>query len=277
MGSTIYHTNDPQLATIVFGETDFFSKRIIEGHPLYPIKNKEAGVFFGDTDTEEWKEVHKLLPPALGPKAMRHYAPTMQKTVEDAFRVFDELDERDEAWNVYLYMLKLGAQAVGKLVLGMDFQHFTSPDARPHAMVMRIAQSLELNKKITSMGSWYKNLPFGGPQRLRKARAHMEAMMRESVKNASKGVGDLSFRMPLLRSRTWLITSSAPATARVTSYPVSESWSRLLSPLAPVSLQPVLFCLGFCTVLLRSLACRRGFCRRWWITVLMRTLRSLPN
>jgi hypothetical protein len=35
----------------------------------------------------------------------------MQKTIEDAFKVFDELDERDEAWNVYPYMLKLGSQA----------------------------------------------------------------------------------------------------------------------------------------------------------------------
>ncbi|KAM5353375.1 hypothetical protein ACJ41O_000025 [Fusarium nematophilum] len=191
MGSTIYHTNDPVLANIVFGETDFFSKRIIEGHPLYPIKNTEAGVFLGDTDTPEWKEVHKFLPPALGPKAVRHYAPTMQRTIEDSFKVFDELDKRDEAWNVYPYMLKLGSQAVGKLVLGMDFKHFTAVDARPHEMVLRIAQSLELNKKITSMGSWYRNLPFGDPQRLRDARARIEAMMEESVANASKGVEDL--------------------------------------------------------------------------------------
>ncbi|KAF4471539.1 cytochrome P450 oxidoreductase [Fusarium albosuccineum] len=200
MGSTIYHTNDPQLAGIVFGETDFFSKRIIEGHPLHPIKNKEAGVFLGDTDTPEWKEVHKFLPPALGPKAVRHYAPTMQKTVEDAFKVFDELDERDEAWNVYPYMLKLGSQAVGKLVLGMDFKHFTAVDARLHEMVLRIAQSLELNKKITSMGSWYRNMPFGDPQRLRDARARMETMMEESVANASKGVGDLDLQDAALQA-----------------------------------------------------------------------------
>ncbi|UPL02137.1 hypothetical protein LCI18_013071 [Fusarium solani-melongenae] len=200
MGSTIYHTNDPALANIVFGETDFFSKRIIEGHPLFPIKNTEAGVFLGDTDTPEWKEVHKFLPPALGPKAVRHYAPTMQKTVEDAFKVFDELDDRNEAWNVYPYMLKLGSQAVGKLVLGMDFKHFTAVDARPHEMVLRIAQSLELNKKITSMGSWYRNMPFGDPQRLREARARMETMMEESVANASKGVGDLDLQDAALQA-----------------------------------------------------------------------------
>jgi cytochrome P450 len=112
----------------------------------------------------------QFLPPAFGPKAVRHYAPTMQKTVEDAFKVFDELDDRDEAWNVYPYMLKLGSQAVGKLVLGMDFKHFNAVDSPPHEMVLRIAQSLTLNKKITSMGAWYAHLPFGDPKRLRDAR-----------------------------------------------------------------------------------------------------------
>ncbi|KAM0324860.1 hypothetical protein ACHAQA_007826 [Verticillium albo-atrum] len=204
LGSTIYHTNDPTLANIVFSETDFFSKRIIDGHPLQPIKNKEAGVFLGDTNTEEWRVAHKFLPPALGPKAVRHYAPTMQKTVEDAFKVFDELDDRDEAWNVYPYMLKLGSQAVGKLVLGMDFKHFTAVDAPPHEMVMRIAQSLELNKKITSMGSWYRNLPFGDPQRLRDARDRIEAMMRESVANAPKGTEDLELQDAALQAENMI-------------------------------------------------------------------------
>ncbi|KAK6837003.1 cytochrome P450 oxidoreductase [Apiospora arundinis] len=194
MGSTIYHTNDPALSQIIFSESEFFTKNIIPGHPLHPIKNKESGVFLGDTDTEEWRLTHKFLPPALGPKAVRHYAPTMQKTVEDAFKVFDELDGRDEAWNVYPYMLKLGSQAVGKLVLGMDFGHFEAVDAPLHAMVMRIAQSLELNKKITSMGSWYASMPFGAPAQLKAARTHIEAMINKSIEDASKGVEDLELQ-----------------------------------------------------------------------------------
>ncbi|KAI1335033.1 cytochrome P450 [Xylariaceae sp. FL0016] len=193
-GSVVYQTNDPQLSNIIFSESDFFTKNIIEGHPLHPIKNKEAGVFLGDTDTEEWRTAHKFLPPAFGPKAVRHYAPTMQATVEDSFKVFDELDERDEAWNVYPYMLKLGSQAVGKLVLGMDFKHFTAVDARPHEMVMRIAESLELNKKITSMGSWYASLPFGDPQKLRNARNRIEEMITESVEKAAKGEESLELQ-----------------------------------------------------------------------------------
>ncbi|XXH06121.1 hypothetical protein Hte_012566 [Hypoxylon texense] len=193
-GSIVYQTNDPQLSNIVFSESDFFTKNIIEGHPLHPIKNQEAGVFLGDTDTEEWRTAHKFLPPAFGPKAVRHYAPTMQATVEDSFKVFDELDERGEAWNVYPYMLKLGSQAVGKLVLGMDFRHFTAVDARPHEMVMRIAEALELNKKVTSMGSWYASLPFGDPKRLRDARWRIQEMVEESIRNAAKGEESLELQ-----------------------------------------------------------------------------------
>lgn len=49
-------------------------------------------------------------------------------------------------------------------------KHFTAPDAPLHEMVLRIAQSLSLNKKVTSMGSWYAHMPFGAPKQLRDAR-----------------------------------------------------------------------------------------------------------
>ncbi|KAI1735804.1 cytochrome P450 [Xylaria scruposa] len=199
-GSTVYSTNDPKLSNIVFSETDFFTKRMIKGHPLHPIKNPEAGIFLGDTDTEEWRIAHKFLPPALGPKAVRHYAPTMQQTVEDSFKVFDELDEREEAWNVYPYMLKLGSQAVGKLVLGMDFEHFTSVDARPHEMVILIAELLELNKKISSMGSWYAKLPFGDPKKLIDIRNRIEVLFTESVAKAARGLEDLDLQEAALKA-----------------------------------------------------------------------------
>ncbi|KAJ5930792.1 Cytochrome P450 [Penicillium verhagenii] len=201
MGRTIYQTNDPQLSQIVFSESDFFTKKINASHPLYPIKNQEAGVFLGDTDTPEWRAAHKFLPPALGPKAVRHYAPTMQQTVEDSFSVFDEFDEQGEAWNVYQYMLKLGSQAVGKLVLGIDFNHFTSANAPPHEMVVRIAESLTLNKKIAAWGDWYGKLPFGDPQKLRNARERVTEMVLESIANAARGgVEDLPLQDAALQA-----------------------------------------------------------------------------
>lgn len=195
MGRTIYQTNDPEISAIVFAASDFFSKEINDSHPLFAPKAAAAGVFLGDTDT-----------PALGPKAVRHYAPTMQKTVEDEFQVFDAFDELDEAWNVYQYMLKLGSQAVGKLTLGLDFQHFASPDAPVHEMVGLIAEVLALNKKLTSKGDWYGRLPFGEPQRLRNANARVEGLVEESVRNAARGgIEDLSSTRRCARGRLSLL------------------------------------------------------------------------
>ncbi|CAG8034705.1 unnamed protein product [Penicillium nalgiovense] len=187
MGRVTYHTNDPNIAAIAFTESDFFTKEINKAHPLYALKTPSAGIFLGDTDTPEWRVAHKFLPPALGPKAVRHYAPTMQKTVEDACKCFDKLDEQGEAWNVYQYMLKLGSQAVGKLTLGLDFEHFTSPDAPVHAMVHLIAEMLSLNKKVTSKGDWYSSLPFGNPKRLKDIKSRIEGMVEQSIQNAARG------------------------------------------------------------------------------------------
>ena len=136
-------------------------------------------------------------------KAVRHYIPDIQKTVEDSFQslqIFDELDEREESWNVYPYMLKLGSQAVGKLVLGMDFEHFTSVDARPHEMVRLTADLLELTKKITSVGSWYAKLPFGDPRKLRDVRARIEELMTEAINKATRGSEDLDFQEAALKA-----------------------------------------------------------------------------
>ncbi|CBX91772.1 hypothetical protein LEMA_P072800.1 [Plenodomus lingam JN3] len=72
LGGTLFHTNDPDIAGVALAENDFFTKDIFPSHPLYGIKNQEAGVFLGDTDTPEWRIAHKFLPPALGPKAVRH-------------------------------------------------------------------------------------------------------------------------------------------------------------------------------------------------------------
>lgn len=207
MGSRVYQTNDPQLSQIFFSEDHYFTKKLVPGHPLYPIKSKEAGVFLGDTDTEEWRQAHKFLPPALGPKAVRHYAPTMQKTVEKAYKVFDELDGKEEAWNVYQYMLKLGSQAVGKLMLGIDFEHFTEVDAPLHEMVLKIAQSLELNKRVASMGSWYASMPFGDPRKLRQTQGRIEEMMMDSIAKASKGQEDLELQDAALKAENVVGTS----------------------------------------------------------------------
>lgn len=201
LGRTVYHSNDPEVAAVAFAESEFFTKKINDAHPLNGIKTPEAGIFLGDTDTPEWRVTHKFLPPALGPKAVRHYAPTMQKTVEKAYEVFDLLDEREEAWNVYQYMLKLGAQAVAKLTLGLDLQHFSSVDAPVHEIVHLIADMLSLNKKVTSRGNWYASLPFGDPKALRDKKSTLEHMVEERIQQAKAGgIEDLPLQDAALRA-----------------------------------------------------------------------------
>lgn len=152
----------------------------------------------------------------------------MQATVEDAFNVFDQLDEAGEAWNVYQYMLKLGSQAVGKLVLGIDFKHFTSPDAPPHELVYRIAESLTLNKKVAARGDWYAKLPFGDPKKLRDARWRIIEMVNESIANAERGgVEDLPLQDAALKATNMVgkytlsippISSHLPVHIKLTNY-----------------------------------------------------------
>lgn len=185
MGKTTYLTNDPAVGLLAFSESQYFTKKINKDHPLFGIKDNTA-IFLGDTETANWQLAHKYLPPAMSPKAVRHYTPLMQNTARESFQVFDELDRRGESWNVYHYMLKLASQTIGKFALGLDFHQFSSPEAPIFELVTDIAHSLALNKKVTSRGDWYARLPFGDPQALRDVRARMYSALATSVDEARK-------------------------------------------------------------------------------------------
>lgn len=115
--------------------------------------------------------------------------------------VFDELEKSDEAWNVYQYMLKLSSATVGKIMLGKDFEHFTSVDAPLHRIPLAIAQTLALNKKITSMGEWYSHMPFGDPKRLKDLQTFMWAEITKSIEESeSSGTEDLPFQDAALQA-----------------------------------------------------------------------------
>lgn len=186
MGRTTYFTNDPEVADVCFGEDGFWSKKINKDHPLYGIKDQNAGVFLSDTDTDSWRVVHRFLPPALSPKAVRHYTPQMQKTAEQAFNVFDQFDEQGEAWNVYQYMFKVGSTAIGKLALNLDLHHFDSIDAPLHELVSTVGHNLELNKKVSTMGDWYSHMPFGAPRELKQNNARLMKVIDAQVQKIAK-------------------------------------------------------------------------------------------
>lgn len=180
MGKTTYLTDSPEVAAVAFNESIYFTKKINPNHPLWGVKDNTA-IFVGDTETENWRLAHKFLPPAMGPKAVRHYTPLMQATARSSFNVFDALSETGQSWNVYQYMLKLASQTISKFSLGTDFGHFTSIDAPLHPIVINIANMLSLNKKVTARGSWYQKLPFGDPQRLKDSRKACYALLQEAI------------------------------------------------------------------------------------------------
>ncbi|TAQ85331.1 hypothetical protein B7494_g6339 [Chlorociboria aeruginascens] len=194
MGRTTYYTNDPKVADICFSEGGFWSKKINSDHPLYGIKDPLAGVFLSDSDSESWSIVHKFLAPALSPKAVRHYTPQMQKTAEQAFKIFDELDGAGEAFNVYQYMFKIGSTAIGKLALNMDLHHFDSVDAPLHDLVQTVGKHLELNKKVSTMGDWYSHLPWGAPKELKENKIHVKELIDAAVVNL---VGNCTEDLPI--------------------------------------------------------------------------------
>ncbi|KAK4031514.1 cytochrome P450 [Parachaetomium inaequale] len=180
MGKTTYLTDSPQVAQVVLSESVYMTKKINADHPLWGVKDNTA-IFIGDTETENWRLAHKFLPPAMGPRAVRHYTGLMQACARKALPIFDELDARDEAWNVYQYMLKLASQTIGSFSLGKDFGHFASVDAPIHPICTNIANLLSLNKKVTARGDWYRLLPFGDPARLREVQKTIYAQLQEAM------------------------------------------------------------------------------------------------
>ena len=126
-----------------------------------------------------------------------------------SFPIFDELCERGEAWNPYQYMLKLSSAAVGKIVLGQDFHHFDSLDAPMHRLPMAIAESLVLNKKVSTMGEWYSHLPFGDPKRLRDLGQEIADTIITSMKEAKgSGTEDLPLQEAALKAADVIGTDS---------------------------------------------------------------------
>ncbi|KAJ0425114.1 cytochrome P450 [Aspergillus carlsbadensis] len=180
MGKTTYLTDSPQVAAICFAESIYMTKKINENHPLWGVKDNSA-IFIGDTETENWRLAHKYLPLSMGPKAVRHYTPLMQKCVRKSLPIFDELDSRNESWNVYQFMVKLASETIGSFSLGKKFGHFKSVDTQLHPIVTNIASLLSLNKKITARGEWYRHLPFGDPARLRHVQNTIYSLLQEAI------------------------------------------------------------------------------------------------
>ncbi|RMZ80487.1 hypothetical protein DV737_g3016, partial [Chaetothyriales sp. CBS 132003] len=182
LGRINYFTNDPDISNIAYLESHglFTKKTSDSGSPLYGIRDNSA-LFTCDTETPSFALTHKFVPPSMSPKAVRHYAPLMQESVQSSFPVFDALDKAGLAINVYQFMVKLSGQLLCKFVLGHDPHHFDAPNSPLHPIMLILGQLLELNKAVQTRGDWYGKMPFGAPRALQHARLEIASIVDDLI------------------------------------------------------------------------------------------------
>ncbi|PLN86848.1 putative cytochrome P450 oxidoreductase [Aspergillus taichungensis] len=156
MGRTVYVTNDPRVSEVVFGENEFFTKKTTDwNHPLFWLSHVDS-LFTANTESERLQVAHKFIPPSMSPKAIQNHMPSMQRNIEKSFTLFDELDNRHEAWNAFQHMLKLSSQMITDIVFGMDLGHFDKVDTPLHEMVALVAELVRLVRQASLSFEWLK-------------------------------------------------------------------------------------------------------------------------
>lgn len=169
-GTTTYITNDAEVSRHVLRESELFTKTTSEPtHPLFYM-NEQTALFTCDSDSPAFPLAHKFVPPALSPRAVAHYTPSLQDATRDIFGVFDELSDKSLACNVYQYMFKLAGQLVFRVMVGQDLQHFKALDTPPSLAIRLFGEYLKLMKKNSLRPKWQGSLPFGDAARLRVVR-----------------------------------------------------------------------------------------------------------
>jgi cytochrome P450 len=188
MGTTIYHTNDPEIARHVLREDSIFTKNTSDpSHPLHYMAD-QACLFTCDTAAPAFGPSHKFVPPTMSPRAVAHFMPLIQDAAQSVFTTFDQLAESDRAFNVYQYMFKLASQIIWRVVLNKDLKHFESPRTPPSLPVRLFGQYLSLMKKASLQPQWFKYLPFSDAAKIKVVRQQVldnceEAMMASIVKD----------------------------------------------------------------------------------------------
>ncbi|KAI0204327.1 putative cytochrome P450 monooxygenase [Astrocystis sublimbata] len=181
MGTTIYHTNDAEIARHLLREDDLFTKSTSHpSHPLYYMANQDC-LFTCDSESPAFAPSRKFVPPTMSPRAVAHYMPLIQGAVESVFPAFDQLAEADRAINVYQYMFKLAAQIIWRVVLDTDLKHFESPESPPSLPVRLFGQYLSLMKKASMQPQWFKHLPFGNAAELTKVSQQLMTYTEEAI------------------------------------------------------------------------------------------------
>ncbi|KAL2069225.1 hypothetical protein VTL71DRAFT_15563 [Oculimacula yallundae] len=170
MGTTIYHTNDPEIARYLLREDKLFTKSTsASSHPLHYMADQDC-LFTCDSTSLAFASSHKFVPPTMSPRAVAHFMPLIQDATRSIFPAFDQVAEADLAVNVYQYMFKLASQIIWRVMLNQDLKHFESLKGPPSLPIRLFGEYLSLMKKTSMKPAWVKYLPFGDFPKLRTIR-----------------------------------------------------------------------------------------------------------
>ncbi|KAJ7355283.1 cytochrome P450 [Mycena albidolilacea] len=157
---SVYLTDDPDCAGVVLSEGEFFSKQVGENHPLFPLKMSfQNGLFTADSNDPEWSTSHKFMMTAMGAKAMRNYARTMDHTANRLVECFEELLERGKSFDAFSWGLRAAAQTIGEVGVGIDFKMLDNADSSVADIFTIIAENVRLSQTLFRRGRIYRALP----------------------------------------------------------------------------------------------------------------------
>lgn len=181
MGTTIYHTNDPEISRHILREDKLFTKNTSDSsHPLHYMSDQDM-LFTCDSSSPAFKPSHKFVPPTMSPRAVSHFLPLIQESAQSVFGVFDQMAESDLAINVYQNMFKLASQIIFRVVLNQDLKHFETPKTPPSLPIRLFGQYLSLMKKSSMQPKWFKYIPFSDPAKVKVIRQQVLDVCEEAM------------------------------------------------------------------------------------------------
>lgn len=91
LGKNVFYTDDPDIASIVLSEGEYFQKNLTKEHPLYALhEGLPDGLFTANSTNPNWAKSHAFIQVALGGKAMRGYGKVMDHSALKLVNVFKQ-------------------------------------------------------------------------------------------------------------------------------------------------------------------------------------------
>ncbi|KAF7295213.1 FAD-binding FR-type domain-containing protein [Mycena indigotica] len=173
LGKDVYLTDDPDCASYVLSESEYYSKLVGDNHPLFPLKSSiPNGLFTADSTNPAWSTSHKFMMTAMGAKAMRNYVRIMDNTANRLVKCFDEICEKEQSVDAFGWGLRVAGQTIGEVAVGMDFGMVTNSDSSIARIFHIIGENLALAQTLFRKGRVYRALP--NPEARAQKRATLE-------------------------------------------------------------------------------------------------------